>query len=178
MLALQALAAMLVAGLAAPAGPLLAHRMDAAVTTLDIRPDGRTLQVTHRLYAHDLEHMLQLGPIGVGWFDTAEGQRALGGYVAGAFVLRDAGGRDVPLRYVGAETAGDLVFVYFDGLVPRGTVLEVDSNLLVAFSPAQRNLVNLQRGSVTRSATFGIADGPRRMDIPPPAGTGRRPPRA
>ena len=146
--------------------PALAHRMDAAISTLDIRPDGRTLQVTHRLYAHDLEHTLDLGPVGVGWFDTGEGQQALGAYAARAFVLRDGRGRDVALRFVGAETQGDLVFIYFEGTLPRGRELEVDSNLLVEFSEAQRNLVNLQRGSQTVSATFGVSDGPRRMTIP------------
>ncbi len=148
------------------AGPALAHRMDAAISTLDIRPDGRTLQVTHRLYAHDLEHTLDLGPVGVGWFDTGEGQQALGAYAARSFVLRDERGRDVTLRFIGAETQGDLVFIYFEGTLPRGRELEVDSNLLVEFSEAQRNLVNLQRGSQTVSATFGVSDGPRRMTIP------------
>ena len=147
-------------------GQVMAHRMDAAISTLDIRPDGRTLQVTHRLYAHDLEHTLDLGPVGVGWFDTSEGQQALGAYAARAFVLRDGRGRDVALRFVGAETQGDLVFIYFEGTLPRGRELEVDSNLLVEFSEAQRNLVNLQRGSLTVSATFGVSDGPRRMTIP------------
>lgn len=155
-----------VAAVALPATPALAHRMDAAISILDIRPDGRTLQVTHRLYAHDLEHTLDLGPVGVGWFDTSEGQQALGAYVARAFVLRDERGRDVPLRYIGAETQADLVFVYFEGILPRGRELEVDSNLLVEFSDAQRNLVNLQRGSQTVSATFGVSDGPRRLAIP------------
>lgn len=160
------LAGLAVLAAATGGGQALAHRMDAAISTLDIRPDGRTLQVTHRLYAHDLEHTLALGPVGVGWFDTSEGQRALGAYAARAFLLRDERGRDVALRFIGAETQGDLVFIYFEGTLPRGRELEVDSNLLVEFSDAQRNLVNLQRGSQTVSATFGVSDGPRRLTIP------------
>jgi hypothetical protein len=151
---------------AACVGPALAHRMDAAISVLDIRPDGRTLQVTHRLYAHDLEHTLDLGPVGVGWFDTGDGQQALGAYARGAFVLRDGRGRDVPLRFIGAESSGDLVLIYFEGEVPSGRTLEVDSNLLVEFSDRQRNLVNLVRGSQTVSATFGAGDGARQLTIP------------
>jgi hypothetical protein len=144
---------------------VLAHRMDAAVTTVDFRPGG-TLEVTHRLFAHDLEHTLDLGPIGVGWFDTAEGQRALGRYASSRFLLRTQEGADVPLRYLGAETERDLVFIYFEGMAPTASILEVDSDLLVEFSSAQRNLVNVQRGDRTASATFGASDGPARLVVP------------
>jgi hypothetical protein len=147
-------AGLVLAAAFAGGAPASAHRLDAALSVVEAQPDG-ALEVTHRIYAHDLEHAMNVGPVGARWFETAPGQAALRDHVAARFHLRDVTGAPVPLRFVGAELSGDLVLVHFEGRTPEGGAVEVDSDILQDFSPRQINQVNVRRaGGPTRSATF------------------------
>lgn len=156
------------AGLAgfASAGPASAHRLDAALTLVELAPHGRSVQVTHRLYAHDLEHALDLGAIGMGWFDSEAGRRTIGLYAARRFGLQTDAGAPVVLDYVGAETEGDLLYVYFTGTLEPTPALTVTNRLLHDLSARQINLVNVRRNGQTRSASFPVGSGPVRIEIP------------
>lgn len=140
-------------GAALAATPALAHRMDAALSVVELQADG-TVEVSHRLFAHDLEHALDPGPVGLRWFEMPAGQVALRDYVAARFVLNDARGRPVALRFVGAEVQGDLVWIYFEGRRPSGRFVTVDSDLLQDVSDRQTNQVNVRAGGRTRTAIF------------------------
>lgn len=155
---------LLALGALALAGPASAHRMNTAVSVVEERPPGQ-LQITHRLYAHDLEHALDLPAVTADFFDSPEGQRLLGRYVEQRFVLARPDGRPVPLRYIGAETERDLVLVYFEGSLPRGLAgLRVDSDLLMDLNPDQANLVNVRAGGASLSLRF-VSETPAR-DVP------------
>ena len=143
------------------AGPAAAHRMNAATSVIEERPAGR-LQVTHLIYAHDLEHALDLPAVAADNFDSPDGQRLLGRYVAERFLVARPDGRPLPLRYVGAETERDLVLVYFEGPLPRGLRgLKIDSDILVDLNPDQANLVNVRAGGTSLSLRF-VAETPAR----------------
>lgn len=132
-----------------------AHRLNAAITMVEISPKSGRLVVSHRLYAHDLEHVLFLGAVKLDYFDTPEGKKALGAYVQNRFSVADGAGKAVALGFRGAETEGDLVWAYFDA--PRPTNLgqiSVNSSLLHDYADDQVNTVTVTLASTTRSAVF------------------------
>lgn len=144
--------------------PAQAHRLDAALSTVEISAVTGKLVVSHRMYAHDLEHALRLGSVGLLWFDSKEGGAQLGAYAADRFALFDGDGQRISLTFRGAETEGDLVWVYFDGEKPSNiSEFVVGSQLLNDFSENQTNLVTIRIGQVTRSATFRVGSGPAKL---------------
>lgn len=146
--------------------PAFAHRLEAALSVVEVNPTSGVLEVTHRLYAHDLEHALDLGPVGAGYFETPEGQAAIKAYCERQFFLGDGQGRTLPLQFVGAELSGDLLYVYFEAGRYRGKELTIDSNLLQDFTQAQVNQVNVRRAGQTVSARFQTGTPAKRMRLP------------
>jgi hypothetical protein len=158
---LLGLLAMVLAG-----NPAVAHRLEAALSVVEINPSSDTLEITHRLYAHDLEHALELGPVGVGYFETPEGQAAIKTYCERQFFISDGQGKALALQFVGAELSGDLLYVYFEAGRYRGRDLTLDSNLLQDFTEAQVNQVNVRRGGKTVSARFQTGTAAKRIRLP------------
>ncbi len=146
--------------------PALAHRLEAALSVVEVNPSSGVLEITHRLYAHDLEHALDLGPVGVGYFETSEGQAAIKAYCERQFLIADGQGKAIPLQFVGAEVSGDLLYVYFEAGRYLGRELTLDSNLLQDFTEAQVNQVNVRRGGKTVSARFQTGTTAKRMRLP------------
>jgi len=146
--------------------PVMAHRLEAALSVVEVNSTSGVLEITHRLYAHDLEHALDLGPVGVGYFETPEGQAAIKTYCERQFFIGDGQGKAVPLQFVGAELSGDLLYVYFEAGRYRGRELTLDSNLLQDFTQAQINQVNVRRGGKTVSARFQTGTAAKRMSLP------------
>lgn len=146
--------------------PTLAHRLEAALSVVEVNPSNGVLEITHRLYAHDLEHALDLGPVGVGYFQTPEGQAAIKTYCERQFFIGNGQGKALPLQFVGAELSGDLLYVYFEAGRYRGRDLTLDSNLLQDFTEAQVNQVNVRRDGKTVSARFQTGTPARRIDLP------------
>lgn len=146
--------------------PTLAHRLEAALSVVEINPSSGVLEITHRLYAHDLEHALDLGPVGVGYFQTPEGQAAIKTYCERQFFIGDGQGTALPLQFVGAELSGDLLYVYFEAGRYNGRALTLDSNLLQDFTQAQVNQVNVRRDGKTVSARFQTGTPARRIGLP------------
>lgn len=146
--------------------PTLAHRIEAALSVVEVNPTSGVLEITHRLYAHDLEHALDLGPVGVGYFETPKGQATIKAYCERQFLIADGKGKAIPLQFVGAEVSGDLLYVYFEAGRYLGRELTLDSNLLQDFTEAQVNQVNVRRDGKTVSARFQTGTPARRIGLP------------
>ncbi len=146
--------------------PALAHRLEAALSVVEVNPSSGILEITHRLYAHDLEHALDLGAVGAGYFETVEGQAAIKTYCERQFLIADGQGKAMPLQFVGAELSGDLLYVYFEAGRYRGRDLTLDSNLLQDFTEAQVNQVNVRRNGKTVSARFQTGTAAQRLRLP------------
>jgi hypothetical protein len=146
--------------------PAQAHRIQAALSVVEISPNTQNLEVTHRLYAHDLEHALDLGSVGMVWFETKEGQAAIKAYCLRQFSIGDGNGKPLALQFVGAELSGDLLYVYFEAGQYRGKSLTLDSNLLQDFTKGQLNQINLRRGGKTISARFQSDTAAKKMVLP------------
>jgi hypothetical protein len=143
-----------------------AHRMNTAISLIEVSPRAGRLEVTHTLFAHDLEGALLAGAVSLSWLESATGQQALRAYCLRQFRLSNQAGRPITLTFVGAELRGDRINVYFEAPSYRGTSVIVDSNLLQDISDAQVNQVNLRVNGKTESATFGVGAQAVRMSLP------------
>lgn len=152
--------------LALASSPTSAHRIEAALSVVEVNPSSGVLEITHRLYAHDLEHALDLGAVGAGYFETPDGLAAIKAYCERQFFIGDEAGRALRLQFVGAELSGDLLYVYFEAGRYGGKALMLDSNLLQDFTQAQVNQINLRRAGKTVSARFQTGTPAKQMSLP------------
>jgi hypothetical protein len=143
-----------------------AHRMNAAMSVIEVSPRSGKLQITHTLYAHDLEGALLAGAVSLTWLESAQGQQALRAYCLGQFTLTNQSGRPLALTFVGAQLEGDIINVYFESPRYNGTSLIVDSNLLQDISDSQVNQVNVRANGKTVSASFAAGAPAVRLTIP------------
>ncbi len=141
-------------GISAPA---LAHRAHAGLTEIAWNTSTREIEITHRLYAHDLEPRLFHSVQG-GWEETPEGVAKIGKYVRAHFSMAN-GTEAMPLTYVGTEPDGEFIYVYFTTNLPEAmTELNVHNAMLVNAFDDQVNLVNLTLGGQTQSQYFRFGD--------------------
>lgn len=146
--------------------PLQAHRMNAAISLVEVSARTGRLEVTHSVYAHDLEGALLAGAVSLSWLESDVGQQALRAYCLRQFTLASQSGRPINLNFVGAELRGDVIHIYFDAPRYRGASVIVDSNLLQDISDAQVNRVNVRANGKTASATFAPGAGAVRIAVP------------
>jgi hypothetical protein len=143
-----------------------AHRMNSAMSLIEISPTSGKLQVTHRLFAHDLEGALGAGSVDLAWFETSRGKAALRDYCLALFVVQGPNNRPIPLTFVGIELDGATISVYFEGRRPRVRYLIVDSNFLQEMSESQVNQVNVRANGRTVSAVFQAGAPARQLALP------------
>jgi hypothetical protein len=143
-----------------------AHRMNNALSLVEISPRSGKLEISHTLYAHDLEGALAAGAVSLSWLESDQGQQALRAYCVRQFTITNQSGRPLALTFVGAELRGDLMHVYFEAPRYTGTSLIVDSNLLQDISDSQINQVNVRANGKTVSATFAAGTQAQRLVVP------------
>ncbi len=137
--------------------PAFAHRAHAGLTEIAPSKVNQDIEITHRLYAHDLEPRL-FYKVMSGWEETTEGIDRIGEYCAAKFTIT-INGKRLSLNYVGAEPDGEFIYVYFT--VPRpkpGDILMVEDTLLHDAFDDQVNLVNLTLNGQTQSQYFRFGD--------------------
>lgn len=143
----------LAAGLALAAlPPAEAHRIHSALT--EVRPNANTdeLEVSHRVFFHDLEvALIESGldsdtpALSPDWLAAADR------YVRDRFDIR-VDGSTLQLDYVGAEVEGQFAWIYYVSDVPvEYNGVTIDNRLLVDAFPDQSNMTNVIRGDVVRT---------------------------
>ncbi len=142
------------------AGPAASHRLNAAVTTLEVNPRSGVLEVVHEVFLHDLDHALvaRLGrapQLETGSQDTRDAVE----WLAGQFTVRDSEGQVRPLALVGAERDHDRLIIYRE-LAEPGPLeqLFVSDRILMDHFPAQINRVNVIEDGQVRTLIFQGAD--------------------
>jgi Domain of unknown function (DUF6702) len=140
-----------------------AHRAHAGLTELNWNEHTQSVEITHRLYAHDLEPRL-FERVLSGWEETEAGVKALGEYCAAMFSIT-VDGKALPLRYVGAEPDGEFIYVYYTAKKPKnGSTLSVYDAILTDVFDDQVNLVNLTLNGDTQSQYFRFGDAAKTFD--------------
>lgn len=143
-----------------------AHRLHAALTTVEWRDSAGSLEVTHRLFAHDFEQWLGRNAPGEGR-DLAhlEARARAALYAERHFALSNGEGEAIPLTTLGAETEGEYLYVYQEALMdspPAG--LTVDNSLLHDLWRDQINHVNIDLGQGVKTLIFTKGDPARRIE--------------
>ncbi len=142
--------------------PVFAHRAHAGLTEIALSADGQEVEITHRLYAHDIEPRL-FEAAASGWETTQQGVAKIGRYCAAKFLVAIAG-EPLSLTYIGAEPDGEFIYAYFTALRPKtGTTLDVQNVLLDDAFEDQVNLVNLTLNGQTQSQYFRSGDGAKKF---------------
>jgi hypothetical protein len=118
---------------------LLVHPLHTSVTEISYDAGTGTAMIRIRVFADDLGAAL-----------TSHGglvDSVMSGYVRGAFTISDRSGRSLPIRWIGAETSGDVVLLYLAVRAPDGLAQARLRNALLSERFAdQVNIVRVLRG--------------------------------
>jgi len=160
----------LVAGGALGAGavwapPALAHRSQTVLTTVTWNAERSTLDVMHRLHAHDAEVCLAM-KTGVELVDITvlQNQARLMIYIEETFGLTDAG-KAITLSPLGAELDGEAIVLYQESKLPGPPAnLAIDDRILRDVFDNQTNLVNVRLAQRTRTLLFSGRDGVKKAE--------------
>jgi hypothetical protein len=138
---------------------LVTHPMHTAVAEIAYDAGPRAAAITIRVFADDFGAAVGAGQ------GSAAADSAMSRYVRGTFAIRDRAGRALPLRWVGAERAGDVILLRFRVPAPEGLGgARVASALLCERFEDQVNIVRVSYGG--RSVTLLFTRGDASKAIP------------
>jgi uncharacterized protein DUF6702 len=121
-----------------------AHPMHTAVAEISYDADSGTAAIQIRVFADDFAAALSQER-------ATPSDSAMSRYVRGTFALADRSGRPLPLRWVGAERAGDVVTLHLRVTAPGG--LAKGKVLSALLSERFEDQVNIVRASYDGRAT-------------------------
>lgn len=127
--------------------PLQAHQMKAAITTVLFNARSGHVEIMHRFYLHDAEHVLsEINGEQIHLLTDAAASLQFGRYVASHFSLAYAEDKAEDLTYVGQELDGKFIWVYQELLLPtsRPDALWFRHSALQDYWPEQVNQVNVE----------------------------------
>jgi len=150
--------------------PALGHRLNAALTTVELNERRERLEVVHRFYVHDAEQALPLLLGNAGRHDLYDDPAArlrFALYVHERFAL-SAGGSPLTLDLLGAEIDGDYLWVYQIGPIPGADAdtLRVRQPALQELWPDQVNQVNVHLRGPPRTLEFRAGDDAGSVTLP------------
>lgn len=147
------------------APPALAHRAQTVLTTVMWNAEAMTLDVMHRLHAHDAELCLAQKNGGAQVDITVlQTQAQLMIYVEGVFGLTD-GGKALALSPMGSELQGEALLLYQECKLPEPPRnLAIDHRILRDVFENQTNLVNVRLAQRTRTLLFSGGDGVKKAE--------------
>lgn len=145
-----------------------AHQMRVAMTTVLFNDRTERLEVMHRFFLHDAEHVVtDLAGRGADLFASAEDRQRFAVYVHERFTLAEGEGGKLPLALIGSEIEGDSLWVYQAANYPARplTGLTVDQRALCDVWPDQVDTVNVERAGRVHTLTFRAGTGPQHLDF-------------
>jgi uncharacterized protein DUF6702 len=142
----------------APTPIPVAHPLHTALAELTYRADSQTMVIRIRVFADDLAGAVS------GLTEGDPPDSALSRYARGTFALADRSGRPVPLRWEGADHAGDLVLLRLGAALGGGLAgVRVLAALLWERFPDQINIVRASYGGRTTTLLFTRGDTARQL---------------
>lgn len=145
-----------------------AHRMPECLTVVTPMPEGKGVEIVHRLHRHDVEVALaEMGDTTSWDLDELEVRAAFAMYLESHFAL--AAGvpaqRLLPLELIGAEVEDDYLLVYQELAGPLPAALSIRSEVLQEIFPRQVNLVHVRTPQGTQRLTFAQEPGWQSINI-------------
>lgn len=138
-------------------GALSAHDFFVSILTIRHTPATQTLDLTWRITAHDIEHVLaDRGDLKLGSAqEHPKADSLLNSYFKEHLTLSQEG-RQLPWKWIGKELDGETLYCYLQVehvSTPNG--LSVSNSLMQDVFAEQQNLVHVEaEGLPTRSYTF------------------------
>jgi hypothetical protein len=138
------------------------HPIHSSLTQLALRPDGRTVQITMRVFADDFAAAVARRPPG-GATGVAPADGAAFAYVAAVLTLTDGTGRPMPLRWGGARRTNDVLWLTLT--VPATTLrgVSVGNRVLFDLNADQVNIVQAEYGGRRQSVLFTKGSAAKRL---------------
>ena len=134
-----------------------AHQMKSAITRVLFNERTGNIEIMHRFYEHDAEHVLS-DLIGeqVHLAEDPAAQEQFGRYVMAHFSMGLAEGKPLPLTPVGQEVEGKFIWLYQELPCPKegGTELWFAFDALQERWPDQVNQINVEGLGKVRSLIF------------------------
>ncbi|WP_374359592.1 DUF6702 family protein [Pseudoduganella danionis] len=146
---------LLLAGGLLAAGSAAAHNFHMGLADISYNARSGNTEIVHTYTAHDLATLLtdlygrnlDLG--------QPDSEAAIRKYVERQFYLEDAGGRRLPLQWLGVKADADSVTIYQEiagrKLAPA---TRIHNTVLIDFQPAQKNTVNVQTDGPVQTLIF------------------------
>ena len=144
----------------------LAHRFYASFTQMDLKDETRTIEVTHRLFTHDVGDFLRLKLGNSSSLTDAEIEPILKEFVEGSFAVFDAQGTRLPLTWIAMEYATDNVHIYQEAPLPADpSQLTIINRLFMTLFDDQKNTVNVEWNEKIRTRIFRKDDEQKRVSF-------------
>ncbi|MBT6031116.1 MAG: hypothetical protein HOH19_00950 [Kordiimonadaceae bacterium] len=132
-----------------------AHRFYASFSQVDMQSAKGTIEITHRIFTHDIEDLLRQYQGGNGELEDGVIESFLKEYIMQAFAIYDPTGAQIPLTWIAVEVTLNDIFVYQEAPLTKGqqSLVIVDRILMDLFDD-QSNTVNLKLDGKVKSHTF------------------------
>lgn len=138
----------------------LAHKFHESLSQLEYNEQARTVELSLRLFADDLEESLSRRAGKKVRIDKTENADALAlAYVQDAFELINRDGERKRFRWVGMEVKVDVVWVYVETEMPEGLgAARLRNRIFFDLFDDQVNRINLKAGAARSSLVFKPGD--------------------
>jgi hypothetical protein len=134
-----------------------AHRFYASFTQIDMQSEKGVIEITHRIFTHDIEDLLRRYEGGNQELEVAIVEKFLQDYVMQAFAIYDEEGEKIPLTWIAIEITLNDIFVYQEAPMKTGQKsLQIADRILMDIFEDQSNTVNLKLDGRVKSHTFHI----------------------
>ncbi len=148
-----------IVGLLCIANTGLAHRYYASFSQVELQPTKGTIEVTHRIFTHDIEDLLVRYQGSNGELADEVIESFLKDYIIQAFALYAPDGERVSLEWIAVEITLDDIYVYQEAPLQEGQQTVIVANrILQDLFDDQSNTVNVKLGRKVRSHTFNKGD--------------------
>lgn len=138
-----------------------AHKFYTSLTEVELNRETRSLEITMRVFADDLENALSKRAGTRVYLDKTPGvDRQILAYVNDSFELKNKNGQAKRLIWVGKEVKVDAVWLYIEAPMPEGLDgAQLRNRLLFEMFAEQVNIVDLKDRERRANLVFAASDG-------------------
>ncbi len=132
-----------------------AHRYYASFSQVDIQPEKGTIEITHRLFTHDIEDLLVRFNGGPVELTDEKVKPFLKDYIIQSFAIYGIDGEKIPLAWIAVEVTLNDIYVYQEAPLSEGQdTLIMTNRILMDLFQEQSNTVNVKYEGKVKSHTF------------------------
>ena len=139
------------------------HRQPISWGDVALSTDQLQAQITHRLHYHDaiawLRHQGELQPN----LDDLQQRALIALYAADNTRLWQQDESPVPVRVIGAESEDNYLFIYLESAKASLPITHLQTSVLMALNPTQRNRINVTTDAFRESFEFFAKTPPQRI---------------